>query len=382
MELAGALGDLGTMVPLAAAMIVINQLNPTTVFLWVGLFYLVSGWYYRLPIPVQPLKVVSAIAIAHPDSVNVNVIAAAGIIFGAVLLALSLSGAIAWVARLFTKPVVRGIQLGLGFILLRKGVELVASKNVMEQLGLTTLDFTTNLVVGVAVFVMVLVLLNNRRLPAALMALGLGLAVGLLLGGSSRLGFALGPELPRLVVPTVADYGVALWLLVIPQMPLTIGNACIGTADTTATLFPDSPELGRVKPERFALTMGLVNLPAGFMGAMPMCHGAGGVAAHHRFGARTGGAPIIIGVAFLALALVLGKMSLGILTTIPAAVFGVLLAFAGLEMGLLIKDVKERRELFVTILVAGIAFAAGSMAWAFLVGVAADQLIKRAKIEI
>ena len=125
MELAGAFGDLGTLLPIVIGMILINKLSPTAVFLFFGLFYIFSGFYYKLPVPVQPLKAVGAIAIAYPDQITEPVIAASGIIFGGLFLVLSLSGLVDRLARLFTQPVVRGIQLGLGLIFLKKGVELI-----------------------------------------------------------------------------------------------------------------------------------------------------------------------------------------------------------------------------------------------------------------
>jgi hypothetical protein len=115
-ELAGSFGDLGTLLPIVVAMILINKLSATTVFLGFGLFYLMTGLYYRLPVPVQPLKAVGAIAIAYPNQITESVIGAAGIIFGFLLLVMSLSGLLDRIARLFTQPVVRGIQLALGLV--------------------------------------------------------------------------------------------------------------------------------------------------------------------------------------------------------------------------------------------------------------------------
>ena len=129
MELAGSLGDLGTLLPIVVGMILINRLSPTTVFLAFGLFYLMTGFYYRLPIPVQPLKAVGAIALAYPNQITESVIGAGGILFGSLLLVLSLSGMVDRLARLFTQPVVRGIQLALGLIFLKKGIELIVTQN-------------------------------------------------------------------------------------------------------------------------------------------------------------------------------------------------------------------------------------------------------------
>ena len=129
-ELAGSLGDLGTLLPIVVDMILINKLSPTTVFLAFGLFYMMTGFYFRLPIPVQPLKAVGAIAIAFPNQITESVIGASGILFGLVLLVLSLSGTLDRVAKLFTQPVVRGIQLALGLIFLKKGIELITTQNI------------------------------------------------------------------------------------------------------------------------------------------------------------------------------------------------------------------------------------------------------------
>ncbi|MCP5073120.1 MAG: sulfate permease, partial [Rhodobacteraceae bacterium] len=122
-ELAGSLGDLGTLLPLTIALVLINSVPLATTLLVIGCFYAICGAYYRLPIPVQPLKVVAAVAIAA--QLPVETIAASGLILGVILLMLAVTGAIDLVARVFTHPIVRGIQLGLGMILMIKGVELV-----------------------------------------------------------------------------------------------------------------------------------------------------------------------------------------------------------------------------------------------------------------
>ncbi len=383
-EMAGSLGDLGTLIPLTAGLIVNNGLSPTSVFLWIGLFYILSGLYYRLPIPVQPLKVVAAVAIAAPaGQITQSTLAAAGLLFGAILLVLSLSGAVEAMARLFTRPVVRGIQLGLGLILAKKGILFMAGSDLtLKGAELAGPGLSTNLYVGLVAFPLILLLLNNKKLPAAIAAVVAGLVLGLALGGYQDIKPALGPTPISFYWPSLEDFSTALALLVLPQLPLTIGNAAVGTADTACSLFAGSPYLERATPRRFAMTMGLINLPAGFMGAMPMCHGAGGLAAHYRFGARTGGSNLIIGAAFLALALPLGQISHGLITLMPLAILGALLVFSGLELSLLVRDVSEKGDLFVVFLIAAAALALSNMGWAFLVGIAASFIIKKFKVQI
>ena len=383
MELAGSLGDLGTLLPIVVGMILINRLSPTTVFLAFGLFYLMTGFYYRLPIPVQPLKAVGAIAIAYPNQITESVIGAGGILFGFLLLVLSLSGMVDRLAKLFTQPVVRGIQLALGLIFLKKGIELI----VTQKLFLSGVDgklseYPINLVMGFVVFALVLALLDNKKFPAALAALAFGIIAGLALGGFQGQSFSIGPTRIGLISPSLHDFWTAFIMLILPQMPLTIGNACVGTADMCSSVFPNSPLLSRTKAGRFALTMGLANLPAGLFGAVPMCHGTGGLAAHYRFGARTGGAPVMIGIFFVVLALVLGELGLTILALIPNSVLGVLLIFAGLELCPLVRSLQSNEEFFVALLIAGIALAVPNMAWAFGIGIVVDLFLRRTKTKI
>ena len=382
-ELAGAFGDLGTLLPIVVGMILINKLSPTTVFLSFGLFYLITGFYYRLPVPVQPLKAVGAIAIAYPAQITEPVIGAAGVIFGALLLVFALTGMVDRLAKLFTQPVVRGIQLSLGLVFLKKGVELIVDPRLfMSGAAGGLAEYRANLIIGVVVFGLVLALLDNKKLPAALAAVAAGIVAGLTLGGFDGLHFSFGPTEVRIIAPTFGDFWTAFIMLILPQIPLTIGNACVGTADTCCTLFPNSPLLSKAKAGKFALTMGIANFPAGFFGAVPMCHGTGGLAAHYRFGARTGAAPLMIGGLFVVMALAFGHFGFTLLSLIPNSVLGVLLIFAGLELCPLIRSLKTNEEYFVALLISGIALAVPNMAWAFGIGIVADLFIRKAKVKI
>jgi SulP family sulfate permease len=115
---------------------------------------------------------------------------------------------------------------------------------------------------------------------------------------------------------------------------------------------------------------------------MPMCHGAGGLAAHYRFGARTGGSNLMIGAIFVVIAVAFGKMAISLLGLVPNSILGVLLLFAGLELAMLIKDVTEKKDLFVAFFIAGIALATTNMGIAFIAGMIVLYIIDLAKIEI
>lgn len=384
-EFAGSLGDLGTLIPLAIGLVTINGLSFSAVFLWVGLFYLVSGVYYKLPIPVQPLKLVSAIAIAFPEKISLPVISATGLLFGGALIILAFTGLIDQLARLFTKPIVRGIQLGLGFILMIKGIEfinrpelLLNNADIAASLGGVSL----NTLLGLVALVVVLCLISSRRFPAALVIVAIGIIVAIPFGSLNGLHWQFGPSSMAFVTPEADDFFTALFLLVIPQLPLTIGNAIIGTTDTAKNLFGTGVVTERVSNRHFSFGMGLANLFAGLMAAMPICHGAGGLAAHYRFGARTGGSNIMIGLLLILIALGFGGIGIILLSTIPNAVLGVLLLFAGLELALLIRDIEERRDLFIAFLIAGIGLATTNMSIAFVSGIVVSQFLHWRHIDI
>ena len=384
-ELSGSIGDFGTLIPLSIALIAINGLSFTTVFLLVGAFYIASGLYYRLPIPVQPLKVMAAIAIASPDKITLEVMSAAGILFAAFLLLLAFTGLIDHISKLFTKPIIRGIQLGLGFILITKAVNFIKDKELfIQDTGNQMMvgDVPVNLIVGIVGVLIVLFLLSSNRFPAALLIVGAGIVVGTLYGAFDNTQWDFGPTDMKVFTPDLSDYGNALILLVLPQIPLTIGNAIIGTTDTVKSLFGTGDETKRAKNRSFTTSMGLANIPAGLLAGMPMCHGAGGLAAHYRFGARTGGSNIMIGLIFVIIAVAFGSVGISLLSSIPSAVLGVLLLFAGIELALLVLDVKKKSDLFIVCLIAGIGLVTTNMAIAFGAGIVVDRLINWRLVKI
>jgi SulP family sulfate permease len=384
-EFAGSLGDLGTLIPLSVALMMITGLGVTPVLMMVGIFYMVSGLYFRLPIPVQPLKVVSAIAIAYPAKITLSVVAASGMIFGVLLLFLAITGIIDRLSKFFTKPIMRGIQLGLGFILMNKGIELVMKPELfIYDAGsvISIAGISVNHIVGIVGFIVTLILLSSKRFPSALVVVCAGVAVGVLFGAFKNTTIVLGPTPLKIYTPGIQDFINAVMLLVIPQIPLTLGNAIMGTTDTCYSLFGKGAATKKASFKAFASSMGIMNLLTGMIGGMPMCHGSGGLAAHYRFGARTGGSNIMIGIVFLIIALVFGKIGISLLSSIPNAILGILLLFAGLELALLIKDVKEKKDLFLSFLIAGVAFATTNMGIAFFIGIIVMYLMKWKKIEI
>ena len=378
-ELGGALGDLGTLLPLMVTLILINGLNATTVLVLAGLFYIGSGLYYRLPMPVQPLKAVSAIAITL--GLSAGVIGAAGLLMGAILLILSLTNLIAVVVKLFPQAVVRGIQFSIGLILLRRGVEFAFSEQTFINGASSSFSLgqiPIGLILGASALLIFILFKfiffrNSQRFPASLALLTFGLGAGVIFGSTHGIG-KLNPTLPSIALPNAADFWLAFTVLVIPQLPLTLGNAVVGIRDTARTYFKDQAH--RVRPRALTLSMGLANIVAGLVGAMPMCHGSGGLTAHYKLGARTGGASLMIGGLLLVLGLLLGSAVLPLLSLIPLSVLGVLLAIVGIYHIILIRDLATKRQLVVASTVAVTTIALSNLAFGFGAGILLHHILR------
>ena len=385
MEFSGSLGDLGTLIPLSLGLIMMCGLSTSTVFVMIGLFYVITGLFFKLPLPVQPLKVVAAISLANPSQVTPEIIAGAGLAFGIILLFLGTTGMIDPIAKLFKKSVIRGIQLGLGLILIQKGLSFIMNPALFnwQTTSILFLDrIPVNLTVSIIMIAMTLFFFNSRRVPAALIIVSMGIILGLMFGGLKNASLEVGSTGLSYVLPDYQKIITALFLLVIPQIPLTIGNAVIGTSDTCVSLFGTNEKTKKVTYRSLANSMGITNIFVGLFAGMPMCHGAGGLAAHYRFGARTGGSNIMIGSIFIISGLFFGKLSFALLNCLPNAVFGTLLLFAGLELAVLIRDLNDKNDVFVAMLIAGIAIRTNNMGVAFISGMLVERLIQWIKIEL
>jgi len=369
MELAGSLADLGTMLPLLIPLIVINGLNATITLLMVGLFYMGAGLYYKIPVPVQPLKAVAVIAITA--GLSPQVIAASGLIIGILMFFLGATGAIVQIYRVFSKPVIRGVQVALGLLLFTKAVQYIISSKLFVSGEVTFLiEMPLNTIFGLAGLLIAAVLLTNKKIPAAVVLVVFGFLIGLAFKSPN---FTLGPQIPSLQIPAIVDFQTALVLLVLPQIPVTLSNAVISTSDLAKEYFKN--RAGKVSHKALSISIGVADLAAGALGGMPMCHGAGGLAAHYRFGARTGGSNLIIGSIFVTLALIFGSSAVSILGLIPLSILGVMLAFTGIQMMLLISDINEQKDLLIVLTIAGLAIVT-DMAIAFMTGIILYYILK------
>ncbi len=384
MEFAGSLGDLGALLPLSLGMIIMNGLDPVGLFFCVAMFYLLAGSYYRVPIAVQPMKTVGAYAVA--TGVSAQVIGASGLCLGAFLLLASRGNMLTLLKRFTPLPVIRGVQVSTGSLLAMQGAKMVLGTSLLQQdmsephLGISTLlGIPWSILLGICAMAGILFLLNNKRFPAALVVVSLGLLFGALVGKASLHIGLHGPSLLPFGLPAWADFAFALPMLVLPQLPMTLGNAVFANADLSGQLFPEAKE--RVTPKALCVTMGSACIIASLVGGMPMCHGAGGLAAHYRFGARTGGSNVIIGLIFLVATVALGPSLADILSLLPMAVLGVLLLFAGLELCLAVRDLTERSGLFIVFFMLVISMTV-NLALAFLLGATLCWLMEQRGLRI
>lgn len=362
LDIAGAFGDVGVLFPLAIALITLNQINPTAVFLAAGLAYVLAGTYFRVPIPVQPLKAVAAIALAF--HLPPSTIASAGLLMGVLLTLIAITNLAPLLARLFTLPIIRGIQLGLGLLLAREGLRLVFGIRAGQALwsGISV----STLLIGLGAAAILLVFRRSKRYPAALVLLGAGVIVGLASHWRALPALALGPLPVAFLHPQMTELKLAFLTLVVPQFALTFGNAIVATENTAQLLY--GPQARRVTTRALSLSIGLMNLASGMFLAAPMCHGSGGVTAHYRFGARTAKSCYVIGGLCLLLAL-FGRSAVGLLGLIPMAVLGVFLMYVGIQHGMFVRDVvKNRVSLFIAASIGVVALATTNLTWGFLAG--------------
>jgi hypothetical protein len=364
MEWAGAFGDVGTLIPFVVAYITIVKMPPLGLIFMFGILLLASGLYYRTPLPIQPMKAIGAAAIA--GGISPAALYGAGFTTGLFWLLAGVTGIIKPIAKLATKPVVRGIMLGLGLTFMVDGVNRMKTAPVLAGIAL----------------VITYLLLTNPKIPAMFVLLIIGVVSAVIMNPQLLPELArihIGFQWPVFSVPMITwnDLVAGTLLFTIPQIPLTLGNAVIAITAENNELFPDRP----VTEKKMAVSTGIMNLIAPLFGGIPMCHGAGGMAGHVRFGARTGGALVILGTMLVLIALFFSDSVSIIFKIFPNAILGVILFFAGSELAIVVKDIGDKKQDFYVMLIVA-AVAMWNMGAAFLAGVIMDNALRRGWLKI
>jgi hypothetical protein len=369
MEWAGAFGDLGTLIPFVVAYIAVVGMDPFGVLFSFGVALVIGGVHYKTPFPVQPMKAIGAVAAtqaAQTATITQAAVYGADLVTGVAWLILGVTGAANQIARWVPRYVGVGIVLGLGMGFMLDGVRMMSTGWPIAAVGL----------VGT------LLLLTNKTIPAMFLLLLFGAVCGIAQDPNAMAALrAIRPHLrlPSFALTTLSwhDLVIGAAFLALPQLPLTLGNAVIAIRDENNRLFPDRS----VTENSVAISTGLMNCGSAVFGGIPMCHGAGGMAGHVAFGARTGGAPIILGTVLLLLALGFSGSITVIFEVLPHSVLGVILFLTGAQLALGSCDFsKNKGERFITLATA--AFSMWNVGLAFVAGMILAILLRRGQLRL
>jgi MFS superfamily sulfate permease-like transporter len=317
----------------------------------IGLTNIVTGLIYRLPMPVEPKKVVSVAAIAQ--GWTASMVAASGLGLGVLWFILTLTGLMRRLAEITPVFLIRGIQLALGITLGWQALRMMAPEPWW----------------GLAALAIILLLRENRYAPAVLVLMALGVVIMGIRGDLVNI-VTVSIRLPRFSVPTWDDVWRAMVLAGFAQIPLTITNAVLATATMIRELFPDKP----VSEDKLMLNMGAMNVASSLFGGMPMCHGSGGLAGQYYFGARTGGTNILEGLIEVGLGVFLGQSLADLFNAFPLALIGGMMLVVGVQF---VRPVLALRRwaLYLALLTTAVSVAT-NMALGFLVGLVAVGAVR------
>lgn len=414
-EVNGSLGDLGTFIPIIIALTLVNGLDLGTTLIFTGVYNIITGLFFGVPMPVQPMKSIAAVAISEGKHLTIAEIMAAGICTAGTLLGLGVTGLMGLTYRLIPLPVVRGVQLsqGLSFAFtavkyIRNNQDLAKSKSrgARPWLGLDGLLLTL-----ICLCFIVLVngsgddsrqkneesqedsipssaaatrkdasyvrkslwnLRNLYAIPSALIVFVLGIVFAILRKPSVLKHLKLGPSKPQLIRISRHDWKTGFVRAAIPQIPLSILNSVIAVCKLSTDLFPNK----EVTATSVSVSVGIMNLVGCWFGAMPVCHGAGGLAGQYKFGARSGASVAFLGTVKLVLGLILGSQLVKILSQFPIGLLGVLLLFSGIELAMACRDMDSKEASFVMLMCTAVSLTGSSAALGFGFGIVLYVILK------
>ncbi len=360
-EFSGAFGDIGTDLPLIVGMLLVSGMDSASVLIAYGTLQIFTALTYGIPMPVQPLKAVAALVIAQ--HIGGNVVYGAGLSIGIVMLVMTLTGTLDWLARAIPHSVVRGIQFGLGLQL-----AYVSLFNYIQS------NEVGGYILAALAFALTISLLGNRRFPPAVPVIGLGILYMIFFQKpwpAFTSGFGL--AIPLIHLPTPSDIVEGFLLLALPQIPLSLGNSLLATERITRDFFPERA----VPLRKLGLTYSVMNLVAPFVGGIPVCHGSGGMAGHYLFGARTGGSIVIYGSLYIALGVFFSHGFALFTRAFPLPILGVILLFESIALLRLVRDTADSTsDISIALIVGLLSFGLPS---GYLVGMIVGVILSLAK---
>ncbi|CAI8601228.1 unnamed protein product [Vicia faba] len=420
-ELSGAVGDLGTYIPIVLALSLVNNLDLTTTLIFTSLYNIITGLFFGLPMPVQPMKSIAAVAISESPPLTIPQISAAGLSVAAVLLFLGTTGLMSFLYRYLPLPVVRGVQLSQGLQFAFSAIKYIRYQQDLSsgssKTGPVRPWFSLDGLALALIAVLFLVLTtgagednhseqqqheleendydseervdNLRRnkirrrlkilsmIPSALIVFVFGLLLCFIRDPSIFHDLRFGPSRIKFIRITWDDFKVGFVRAAIPQIPLSILNSVIAVCKLSGDLFPER----EASAMKVSVSVGVMNFVGCWFGAMPCCHGAGGLAGQYRFGGRSGASIVFLGIGKLLIALVFGNSFGRILGQFPIGILGVLLLFAGIELAMASKDMSSKQESFVMFVCAAVSLTGSSAALGFFVGIVLYLLLKLRELD-
>ena len=325
-EISGSLGDLGTLLPLMTALVITRSISLPATLLFTGAANILTGVAFGIPLPVQPMKAIAAVAIARKFSLEEN--AAAGLVVAAIVGIFSVTGLLNWANRVTPVPVVKGIQVGAGLSLC-----LSAGTKMLVPLSWTGPWWGDNLLWAIAAVVLLLFTFAYPKLPYALVVFAVGMLLSLLSPGDNASTLVM-PAIP-IVHPSGQDFWKATTTASLGQLPLTLLNSVIAASALASDLLPTPPYPTAPTVTELGISVAAINLISCWFGGMPACHGSGGLAGQYRFGARSGSSIIFLGLVKFILGLVALFYSdpiVSVLAGIPKSLLGILVLAAGIEL--------------------------------------------------
>jgi len=360
-EISGSLGDLGTFLPIILGLAYVTGLSFSAMLFWAGAANILTGVIFAIPMPVQPMKAIAAVALS--GGMNADEVYASGIIMAVLLIliwSLKLPKAL---ENFIPKAVVRGIQLTIGLKLLIKGIEMIYQKPLMGN---------DSIVVGAIGLLFVLALFKNNRIPTALIIFIGGLSIAVFSDYEALRSLRAGLFFPGLIKINFSAFSAGGYNGALPQLPLTMLNSVIAVSALSYDLFPKRG----AETDKITLSVGIINF-ASIFGGMPMCHGSGGLAAQSRFGAETNGSIILLGGVKILIAIVLGASIVPLISAFPESLLGVLLIVAGVELGSAVKDQRELRKIITVFILVAVSFVFDSLTAGFLIALFVSKLLLR-----
>ncbi|KAJ3152944.1 hypothetical protein HDU86_005399 [Geranomyces michiganensis] len=370
-EISGSLGDLGTLLPVLISLAKTGQISLSASLIFGGLYNIITGFIYGIPMCVQPMKAIAAVALA--SKMPMEQIVTAGFSVSAIILVLGLTRTIRFVNVLIPLAVVRGIQFGTGLTLVSKGVATIKQS---DQWAFDNYSYLDNYFIAILAFLTVMVCYHAKRNPSALLifAFGLSVAAAKIWGGIRVTGHPVVPHpgfaFPSVIRPSGTDFRDGFLNAGLGQLPLTALNSVVAVCRLADDLFPMTrrspatyaPRTSAANVTSVSITVGLMNILGMWFGSMPFCHGSGGLAAQYRFGARTGTSMYVLGAIKLVLGLVFGSSLLALIQYIPFSILGVMLVAAGFEIMYVTRDLgdvtrvdRARGDAFAIMVVTGCA---------------------------